>query len=295
VSLLVAFYLVVPLAMQGWRFRGFKQPGESVALVEEMAASFEDDAVLIFEARSGWGALDFAAPLAYWKGFDVVRLLDKQTDASALRDFVRRQTQRGRPVYFITQGFNYFVSEPRMEPHGRWWFPRQQMEEARGRLPQTVFSSRLPISSYRLEPSGVNGPLEGALDVGEWDDIYVGEALPRELSGEITARWTKATGFFWLPGLDETASEIVVHADTIHGSESFNRRLRARLDGVDLGEIPVEQQWTDYVFEVPSDWRPAGGAAPRLELIIEPLQPDVVNGNGDTRYLGVLVNAILWR
>jgi hypothetical protein len=35
--------------------------------------------------------------------------------------------------------------------------------------------------------------------------------------------------------------------------------------------------------------------APKLELTTQPLQPDAVNGKGDTRYLGVLVNAILWR
>ncbi len=294
-GVLVVALLALPLGSRGWTFRGFKQPGESIALVEEMAASFEDNAVLVFEARSGWGALDFAAPLAYWKGFDVVLLWHKETDAAVLIDFVRRQAQRGRPVYFITQGFNYFVSEPRMVPHRRWRFARLHMQQLDGQLPRVVIPSSFPVSSYRLEPSGVNGPLDGMLDVGEWDDVYVGEALPWEYSGDITARWTKQTGFFWLPGLDETATEIVVHADTIHGSEAFDRRLRARLDGIDLGEIPVEQQWTDYVFEVPSDWRPAAGSAPRLDLLIEPLQPDAVNGNGDRRDLGVLVNAILWR
>ncbi len=292
---IVAVFLFVPLAMQGWTYRGFKQPGESVALVEDIAASVEDNAVLIFEHRSGWGALDFAAPLAYWKGFDVVRMWHKRTNQEALRDFVRRQAQRGRPVYFFTQGFNYFVSEPRMEPHRRWWFPRQNLEETRGRLPELVRSSRFPISSYRVLPAGANGPLDGMLDVGHWDDIYVGEALPWEVTGELSARWTKATAFFWLPGLEQGAREIVVHADTIHGSEAFNRSLRARLDGVELGEIHVEQQWTDYVFEVPSDWRPTAGVVPMLELTIEPLQPDAVNGNGDTRYLGVFVDAILWR
>ena len=66
-------------------------------------------------------------------------------------------------------------------------------------------------------------------------------------------------------------------------------------DGVELGEIPQVDDWIDYVFEVPSDWRPTEGEAPRLVLQTEPLQPDTVVGNGDTRYLGVLVNAIFWR
>jgi hypothetical protein len=182
-----------------------------------------------------------------------------------------------------------------MVPHRRWLYPRQEMEEVVEQLPQLVRPSSYPLSSYRFEASGVNGPLDGALDVGDWDDNYVGEAGPWEMTGDLTARWTKATGFFWLPGVHEGTREITVHADTIHGSEAFNRSLRARLDGIDLGEIPIEQQWTDYIFEVPSDWRPAQDGVPRLELSTEPLQPDAVNGNGDTRELGVFVNAILWR
>ena len=296
-SLLVTVFLLVPLASQGMQYRGFKEPGETVALVEEIAASLEESAVLVFEARSGWGALDLAPALAYWKGFDVVWLQDKFTDGPALRDFVRRQTQAGRPVYFFTQGFNYYVAEPRMVPHRRWWFERRQLEETLQALPQRVLQSRMPLSVYRIESTGRNGPLEGGLDVGNWDDIYVAEALPWEqVDEQLTARWTKPDGaFFWLPGLDVGTREIVVHAGTIDGSGAFPRTLTASLDGIVLGEIPIVQDWTDYVFTVPSDWRPGGGAAPRLELSTQPLQPDAVTGNGDTRYLGVLVNAILWR
>ena len=296
VSLAVSLVLFASLGSLGWNYRGFKQPGETIAMVEDIAAGLEENAVLIFEARSGWGALDFAAPLAFWKGFDVVWLRDKNTDVEALRDLVRRQTQLGRPVYFFTQGFNYFVPDPRMVPHRRWWVQRQQLEEVLDVLPETILTSRFPLASYQLLPSGTNGPLDGMLDVGEWDDIYVGEVLPREITGNMTARWTKGSGgYFWLPGLEEGTREIIVHAGTIQGSERFNRTLSASLDGVELGEIPIVDEWIDYVFDVPSDWRPAEGEVPRLVLLTEPLQPDAVNGEGDTRYLGVLVNAITWR
>jgi len=293
---LVTVFLLVPLAMQSWQYRGFKEPGDAIALVDDIAAGLEDDAVLIFEARSGWGALDLAPALAYWKGFDVVMLQRKETDGAALVDFVRREAQRGRPVYFFTQGFSYYVDEPRMVPWRRWRYERRQLEEVLGRLPSVVQESNMPLSVYRVEASGRNGPLEGGLDVGEWDDIYVGEAMPAEVTGDMTARWTKPNNaFFWLPGLDPSAHQIIVHAGTIQNSGAFNRTLTARLDGIVLGEIPLVQDWTDYVFDVPSDWRPAGGETPVLQLSTQPLQPDEVNGNGDTRYLGVFVNAILWQ
>jgi hypothetical protein len=296
VAALVTAFLLVPLAMQSWQYRGFKEPGDAIALVDDIAAGLEDDAVLIFEARSGWGALDLAPALAYWKGFDVVWLQRKQTDGPALVDFVRRETQRGRAVYFFTQGFNYYVDEPRMVPWRRWRYERRQLEEVLGRLPSVVQESNMPLSVYRVEASGRNGPLEGGLDVGEWDDIYVGEAMPAEVTDDMTARWTKPFGaFFWLPGLDQTARQVIVHAGTIQDSAAFNRTLTARLDGIVLGEIPLVQDWTDYVFDVPSDWQPAPGETPVLQLSTQPLQPDEVNGNGDTRYLGVFVNAILWR
>jgi len=291
----VAFVLV--MATHGLPYRGSKQPGESVALINEVAASLDGDAVLVFEARSGWGVLDLAPALAYWKGYDVLWVHEKNrvTNARVLRDVVRREAQRGRAVYFFTQGFNYHMPSPRMVPHGRWWFYQQQLEEIRGALPRQIVSSRFPFSVYRLEPDGSNEPLEGILDVGNWDDNYVAEALPWEANWKYSARWTKGTAFFWLPGVDAETREIVVHAMTVGDSAAYNRTLRARLDGIDLGEIPIEQDWTDYIFEVPSDWQPSPNAAPMLEISTQTLQPDEVNGNGDTRYLGVLVNAILWR
>jgi hypothetical protein len=295
VGAVVTLFLLVPLATQGAQYRGFKEPGDAVKLIDSIAATLEDDAVLIFEARSGWGALELAPALAYWKGFDVVYLQHKETDAAALQDFARRQAQAGRPMYFFTQGFNYYVDQPRMVPHRRWWFERRQLEEVIGRMPVALQSSRMPLSVYRVEASGRNGPLDGMLDVGHWDDIYVGEALPWEATGDLTARWTKGNGFFWLPGLTAGTEQIIVHAGTVQNSGAFNRTLTATLDGLALGEFPLQQDWTDYVFDVPSDWRPAEGAAPRLTLTTQALQPDAVNGNGDTRYLGVFVNAILWR
>jgi len=293
--LLMVVLLLAPLGLRGWEYRGFKEPGDTIGLVEDIAASLEEDAVLIFEARSGWGVLDFAAPLAYWKGFEVYRLHTKDPPAGVLRDFVRRQAQRGRPVYFFTQGFTYFFAEPRAEPHQRWSHQGQQLEEVRRRMPEQVLTRRLRFSVYRLQPSGVNGPLDGGLDVGDWDDMYVGESFPWEVVGGLTARWTKGTAFFWLPGMPAGTREIVVHAGWVEGSESLGRSLRARLDGIDLGEIPITERWPDYVFEVPSDWQPVSGQAPMLELATEPIQPDALDGKGDMRYIGVLVNAILWR
>ena len=287
--------LIAGVAHEGLRYRDVNEPGPAIAMVEEIASSLEDNAVLVFEARSDWGVRDFAPALKFWKGFDVVMLQSKQMAGErALLDFVRRQAQRGRSVYFFTQGFNYYFPTPRLVPHRNWVFRRRALEQGFGELPRRVLENEIRFATYRLEPGGTNGPLAGGLDVGEWDDIYVGEALSAEVSGPFTARWTKGTGRFWLPGLDAAAREIVVHADTIGGSGAFNRTLRAHLDGVPLGEITIEQGWTDYVFEVPSDWRPAEGRAPVLELFTEPLQPDAVSGSGDMRYLGIFVNAILW-
>jgi hypothetical protein len=291
----VGALLVASVGQLGLRYRSIKEPGDAVAMVEQIAASVEDNAVLVFEARSGWGVLDFAPALEYWKGFDVVLLSSKRlSNDRALLDLVRRAAQRQRPVYFFTQGFNYYFARPRLVPHRQWSFERHEMEPSFGRLPAHMLVNEIRFNSYRLEPGGTNGPLEGGLDVGEWDDIYVGEALQAEISGPYTARWTKGLGRFWLPGLGADAREIVVHAGTVEGSGAFNRTVRATLDGILLGEIPIVQDWTDYVFEVPSDWRPAEGRAPVLELSTEPLQPDVVSGSGDMRYLGIFVNAILW-
>jgi len=294
-SAIVAVGLGGLLATNGLRYRGFEQPGAALAAIEEIAGSVEDNAVLVFEPRSGSRLLGFAPALAYWKGFDVVWFHQKQVDDEVFRGFVMRQAQRGRPVYYFTQGFNYYLSKPRFEPHRKWVFQLLELEEARRRLPTEVRSNAVQFTSYRVEPGGNNGPLEGELDVGDWDEIYVGEVGAVEISGDRTARWTKGTSFFWLPGLDDDVTEIIVQAASLLGSAQPPRTLTARLDGVDLGEIPIEENWRDYVFEVPSQWQSAEGVAPRLELLTDPVQPDQILGNGDLRYLGVFVDAITWR
>ena len=97
-SVTVTATLVSVLAISGVPYRGFKEPGAAVDMIEAIHGSVEEDAVLIFEARSGWPLLGFASSLELWKGHDVLWLRNKVANPEVLRDYVRRQAQKGRSV-----------------------------------------------------------------------------------------------------------------------------------------------------------------------------------------------------
>lgn len=290
----VSLLMAAALASRGLGYRGFKQPGEAAALLDEIADSVEPDSVLIFEARSDWRLLDLAPGLDYLKGFDVLWLHAKRVDPANVREFVWQQARQGRSVYFFTQGFNYYIPEPKMVPHHRWSFWLQEMEEVLGRRPTTVHANPIRFASYRMEPGGFNGPVESPLDIGAFDDIYVGEMLPPEYDALRSFRWTKGTSYVWLPGLDAETTQFLVDMRTF-SDPSKPRTLRVSLDGVELGEAVVTGGWRTYRFDVPAEWQPSGSSAPRLELSIEPMRPADVVGGDDQRYLGVSINTISWR
>ena len=286
--------LVSVLAVMGSTYRGFTEPGHAIDMIEAIHESVEENAVLVFEARSGWRVLDFAPALEFWKGHEVIWLRRKNTDSEVFRSFVLRQARRGKPVYFFTQGFNYLIAEPRMVPHRRWWFDHHELGPNATELPDVIHENRIAFTSYRVELGGGIEPLDRRLDIGVWDAIYVGEMYPPESDRNGFVRWTKGVGWVWLPGLDETATQIIVNLTTFLPPDGTPRMLRVTLDDVVLGEVELEQRWRNYIFDIPSTWQPSD-SVPKLELSTEPMRPAEVVGGTDRRYLGVRLDTVEWR
>ncbi len=286
--------LASALAVMGSTYRGFKEPGRAIDMIEAISDSVEENAVLVFEARSGWRVLDFAPPLEFWKGHEVIWLRRKSTDPEVFRSFVLQQARQGKPVYFFTQGFNHLLPEPRMVPHRRWWFDHHELGPNKTQLPDVIQTNRITFSSYRVESGGSIEPLNGSFDIGVWDDLYVGEMYPPEYDRRRSFRWTKGVGWVWLPGLDETVTQVVLNLTTFLPTDGTPRLLRVTLDGTVLGEVELEARWRNYVFDIPSTWQPSD-SVPKLELATEPMRPMEVIGGTDRRYLGVRLNTVGWR
>ncbi len=288
--------LVLVLGIMGSTYRGFKEPGHAIEMIEAIHESVEENAVLVFEAWSGWRVLGFAPALEFWKGHEVIWLRRKNTDSRVFRSFVLRQARQGKPVYFFTQGFNYLLPEPRMVPHRKWWFDHHELAPNETELPDVIQVNRIMFSSYRVEVGGSIEPLDRRLDIGVWDDFYVGEMYPPEYDRDRrgVVRWTKGVGWVWLPGLDETATQIIVNLTTFLPPDGTPRMLRVTLDDAVLGEVELEQRWRNYIFDIPSTWQPSE-SVPKLELSTEPMRPADVVGGADRRYLGVRVDTVEWR
>lgn len=289
--------LALLLATRATPYRQARDYHGSRAIVDAVARSVEPDAVLIFDARSGWGLLDLAPGLAYVKGLDVLSVYLEEDDLSSLGSFFLRQAQMDRPIYFFTQGFDYYFPTPRAVPHRQWSYWQEELEEVQGRLPYQIRGSRIPFASYRLEVGRSNDSVDGGLDIGRWDDIYVAEMLPPEADWRRSVRWTKGTAFVWLPGLGSDASHIDLRLHSPDIPSQPGRSLKLMLDDVALGEVVLDPlSWETYSFEVPPEWRPQEGRVPRLTLSTTPFRPaDEFAGSADRRQLGVRLDWVRWR
>jgi len=292
----LAVGLALALATRATPYRQARDYHGARAAVDAIASSVEPDAVLIFEARSGWRLLDLAPSLAYAKGFDVLSVFLEEDDLASLSSFFLRQAQMNRPVYFFTQGFNYYFPTPRAVPHRQWSYWLEELEEVQGRLPYGIRGSRIPFASYRLVVGQANDSVDGGLDIGRWDDIFVAEMLPPEADWRRSVRWSKATAFIWLPGLGSDASHIDLRMHSPEIPSQAGRSLRLMLDDVALGEVVLEPlSWETYSFEVPPEWRPQEGRVPRLTLLSTPFRPADEFDSDDQRQLGVRVDSVHWR
>ena len=293
----IAVGLALALATRATPYRQARDYQGAQAIVDAIASNVEPDAVLIFEARSGWRLLDLAPGLAYSKGFDVVSVFLEEDDLASLDSFFLRQAQMNRPVYFFTQGFNYYFPTPRVVPHRQWSYWLEELEEVEGRLPYDIHGSRIPFASYRLEVGRRNDSVDGILDIGRWDDIYVAEMLPPEADWRRSVRWTEGTAFVWLPGLESDASHIDLRMHSPDVPSQPGRSLRVMLDDVVLGEVVLDPlSWETYSFEVPPEWRPQEGKVPRLTLSTTLFRPaDEFFDSIDRRQLGVRLDWVRWR
>jgi hypothetical protein len=291
----LALALALALATRSTPYRQAQDYQGIRRILDSIAAEVEPDALLLFEARSGWRMLDLAPGLAYARGFDVVSVYREEDDLESLQGFFLRMAQLGRPVYFFTQGFNYYFPEPRAEPHRKWSYWLEELEEVQRRLPLRANGSRVPFASYKLVVGQRNGPLEQALDIGNWDDVYVAEMLPPEPDWRMFTRWSEATAFIWLPGLGLEASQIELHLHSPEIPSQPGRTLGLLLDGIDLGEVVLEPTWRTYTFQIPPEWRPQEGSVPRLTLSTTPFRPADEFDSDDRRRLGVRLDWVRWR
>lgn len=282
------------LAIRSTPYRMSKHSHGARAVLDQIADSIEPDSLLIFDARSGWRLLDLAPGLSYAKGFDVVSVFRRDADMESLWPFFVSLTQRGRPIYFFTQGFNYYFSRPGAIRHRRWSYWLEEMVEVPRALPTSFDGSRHPFTSYKLDVGRTNGPLEGILDIGIWDDIYVGEMLPPEIDGRTVLRWAKGTAYVWLPGLDDDASHIGIYMHSPQIPSQPDRTLLVKLDDIELGRVSFRRDWYTYVFEIPPEWELEEGEVPRLELVTQPFRPAEEFGGVDWRWLGVRLDTVLW-
>ena len=267
-------------------------------ILEELDEVIADDAVVLFEPRTKRGLLRLEAAIHFLLGRPVFRLPEPDVDARLLQQLVWTQIQKGRRVYLMTTGFLDYLPVPAATPVHGFFFRTGKLEEVGGRLPSAVSQLNIVGKIYELQAEGHREPLPGRLDIGGWDDLYLDGPSLHNTEGEPDGRsfrWTRDVSGFWLPGLDETASQVVLMLQRGAPLELGVQSVELSMDGFALGRVEPSGRWLEYVFDIPSDWQPSAEAPPHLELRTLGWRPRDTGDSTDDRLLGVKIDWIAWR
>lgn len=295
IGLIAAFGLHhgVQLAENGIQLAYVQHRAHAVEFIDRLAGTLDEEALLLFEARSGWRSLDYAPALAYWKGFDVLNTFRKQPPEELLRDYLWGQLRGDRPVYSFSQGFNYYFPSPGAVPMRPWVEFLEELESTTTELPSRIHTNRVVTNQYRLDAARRNTPLPGnGINCGHWDDYFVGEMYASEHDGRERFRWTEGNGRLWLAGIGQGAVHLTLRLGAPGADLGLDRQLTFRLDGELVARRPVRPGLHDYHLELPAD--PERAFAPMLEMNVKPFVPAELGVSDDRRWLGVRCYDVRW-
>ncbi len=268
-------------------------------MMQTLAAALPPDAVVLLEANTRRGLPRFENAIQHELGLGMLRLPEPELSREIVLGFVRDQVARGRGVYLLTTGYIEAVDWLRADPVEAFLWEGSRLQEttsADNRLPVETEPVVINAKLYRLRP-GAPAPLNGALDVGGWDDLYLAGRTLENIEGrrgERSYRWTRPVGRFVLPGIDETDEELIITLAGGYPPDLGEQRITVRLDGIDAATVVVHRGFRDYSFPVPPEWSPTDRPAVLEIETTPPLRPAETDGSSDSRTLGVAVDRIRW-
>jgi hypothetical protein len=307
---------VIFLGFVGWQFAKAAAPvaahreyDGAIALVQQLAAQFTPRDLVIVESRnSGSDYHVLAVPLAYQHGLNVLVLESPRPDRRQFEAFLADAVGRYERVLFVGGGGTDLLSRrvsatPVAFTHAevpeyetiRCCSTADDPVQFWNRYPQSVRRKDLGYSVFKLELGG-SGTQGFALDVGYLDDLNVLRFHAREVVLGRSIRWTMPQSFVAITGMtgEEREVELVMHAGGRPASGP-PATVEVLFGDVSLGRVVVTEGFNSYRFALPADLVRMAAASPDPAQIIlrtNTWSPHDVNGQGDTRQLGVMVDRV---
>lgn len=266
--------------------------------VEELAAQFHDNDLVIVESRDAGGDTHvFGLPLAYIYARNVLVLNSARPPKATFAAFLQWAQGRYDRVLFMGGGGTDLLSHSYgVKPI---WSDRYQVPEyqsAMNAFPRSVRQKEFEYGVYEFTPPVPRADRWFDLDVGTNDDLHVLRFRAKEPSEGRTFRWTGAASAISVTTMQPGAKELtLVMGDGGRPPAAPPATVEVFLAGERLGRIAVDGPFRPYTLAIPADLaRKAATAAEPVELrLVTTLwNPAEVLGTQDDRELGVMLDRV---
>jgi hypothetical protein len=265
--------------------------------LEQLAATFGDDDLVLVEARAASDVHVLGLPLAYVYARHVLVLWEAAPDKQVFREFLAWASTRHRRVFFVGGGGTELLSRSMAVSAIRGErFQIPEYQSVWNTYPRAVTFKEFDFGIYEFLPGSAAG---GAfdLDVGAADDLYVRRFHAKEAHpGGFTFRWTRDVSYVSLVGMVPDCGAVSITMGSggrppDAGPADVNVLLGGRL----LGAVRVTGEMQSYAFAIPPDVAATlaqSDDAAQLRLEARAWSPRQLAGAGDDRDLGVMVDRI---
>ena len=293
---------LVPAAYWSWaqtaRIRHHVEYAGLIPKLEQLAARFADEDLVIVESRNASDLHVLGLPLAYIYAKPVLVLNSPRPDKPMMEAFIADARTKYREVFFLGGGGTDLLTKRMgVEPVGSDRFQVAEYDSPMNAYPAGVERKEFDYGVYRfVDVSALAG--EPVTVVGERDDLQVVRfhAKEKDPKSGRTYRWTRDVSYVSLLNVTPGTRTITLWmADGRRPASVERAEVEVSVGETVLGRVTVDGDNRPYTFEVPADIAASAAASDepvRLRLRSNTWSPRRVLGVPDDRDLGVMLARI---
>jgi hypothetical protein len=264
--------------------------------IEQLAAGFGDNDLVLVDSREASDTHVLALPLAYIYARNVLVLANARPDKPTFARFFDWAREHYENIYLIAGGGVDLLSPgiaSAVVSNVSFQVPEYERTPYNVEPHQTRLKP-FDFTIYRILKSDADATAY-SLDVGGADDLHLLDFHPKERLGgrrSVTFRWTKTRSQLLL-GVKDTSRDLVLRLSSGRPRGVAHPSITVRTGGHELGTAELTNEFQDYVFPLPSRLAadPRNGSGPmQFELETSTWRPSDVFGGSDSRQLGVMVD-----
>jgi hypothetical protein len=292
------------IVVMGWQFARATQPirrhveyAGLIPRLEKLASTFQNDDLVLVEARNASDVHVLALPLAYIYARNVLVLADVDPDKRAFRDFMLWARTRYKRIFFMGGGGTELLSRTmKIDALAGDRFQIPEYESALNAYPRAVRAKEFDFGIYEFLP----GTREAAgfdLDVGLADDLYVRRfhSKERQPSG-LTYRWTRDVSYISVLGASADHRRVTLWMGAGgRPAAAPPATIDVYLNDQPIGSASIGVEISPREFSVPGALALAlsqSEDAAQLRVVSTTWNPKQLLASRDDRDLGVMIDRI---